>query len=206
MTLDANAKDIIKKVKELFFPRGKSFHGDALDMTFELGRFNCNTIRDTQFSLGKYIEENKLTRVRLYLLSKCDKESRGEELPIAPFSMGEAATNGPDHNVNMCTTSGIASNTSDGIVGTSHERDLLKQQQEEELNMSLLNDQRKYRIKAEEQEALNRQRHLQMARKSKVPDIPGSSRYTPCPCVHTSSNCWYSDSIILSVGEHVCCI
>jgi hypothetical protein len=115
-------------------------------MTFELGRFNCNTIIDKQFSLGKDIEENKLTRVRLYLLSKCDKESSGEELPIAPFSMGEAATNGPDHNVNMCTTSGIVSNTSDGIVGTSHERDLLKQQQEEELNMSLLNDQRKYRI------------------------------------------------------------
>ncbi len=172
MNLHANARDIIKKARELFFPKGKSFHGDDLDMTFELGRFDCKPIKDEKFSLGKYIEVNKLTRVRLYLLSKCDDDISSEELSIAPFAKREAAPNGPDDNANTSTTSGSASSTSDGLIGTSHERVLLKQQQEEELKMSLESDQSKDRKKAEEQETFSRQKNLQMARKCRVPDIP----------------------------------
>ena len=82
--VNANAKGIIKEAAELFYPNGESLHyGAASSMKLELGNFKGEVVKgaiskgngDTcPFTLRSYIEINKLSRVRLYLMSKLDNE------------------------------------------------------------------------------------------------------------------------------------
>ena len=172
VNLNAGLREIIQSTKKLFFPDGKSFHGNAIDMTFALGRFDCKVIEAENFSIGKYISDNKLTRVRLYLMSKHDEECSSDELLEAPFATG-GSTN-KDH-VNEYTTYGSTYSNRDYLVGTSTERALLREQQNEDLQRSLEEDQAKNRHESGETakvETLRRQQCLQRARESRVPAAP----------------------------------
>ena len=51
VNLSAGTRKIINAAKDLFFPNGKSFYGDTIDMTFELGKFNCTVIGNKTFAL-----------------------------------------------------------------------------------------------------------------------------------------------------------
>lgn len=165
MNLNAGIREIIKSAKELFFPDGMSFHGNAIDMTFALGRFDCTVIETENFCIGKYISDNKLTRVRLYLMSKHDEESISDELPEASFAIGESAIK--DH-VNESTAYGGTHSNADPLVGTSAEKALLREQQNEE-------DEPKNMKESEETakvETLRCQQSLQRARELRVPAAP----------------------------------
>lgn len=80
MNVNATADDIIKEAIKLFYPNGMSMcHGMASRMKLELGNFKGELVHDdhsqvhheTQiFTLQNYIATNKLSRVRLYLMSK----------------------------------------------------------------------------------------------------------------------------------------
>ncbi|KXJ08283.1 hypothetical protein AC249_AIPGENE22226 [Exaiptasia diaphana] len=68
---DANKNDLIKEAKELFFPNGTSRHGKDSQMTFDLMNFKGDVIDNIDFSVQKYIDEYKLTKLTLYLTSTC---------------------------------------------------------------------------------------------------------------------------------------
>jgi len=57
-------------VIDLFFPNGNSARGQSSEMDFYLANFKCEVICEDDFSLGSYISTNKLSKPRLYLLSK----------------------------------------------------------------------------------------------------------------------------------------
>ena len=200
VNLNAGTRDIIKSAKELFFPDGKSFHGSAIDMTFTLGRFDCTVIEAENFCIGKYISDNKLTRVRLYLMSKHDEESSSDELPEASFVIGKSAIK--DH-VNRSTAYDSTCSNGDSLVGTSAEKALLRQQKNEDLQSSLEEDKAKNGKESEETakvETLRRQQCLQRARELRVPAAPSpgipyvrvSVRH-PSVGVQTRSFCEYEN-------------
>lgn len=62
--------EILASVIDLFFPNGTSSRGEANEMEFTLANFKCDVISSKDFSLGNYISANKLTKPRLYLLSR----------------------------------------------------------------------------------------------------------------------------------------
>lgn len=69
--LSATVPEIIDVVKDIFFPEGKSFHGRRENMIFSLGNFKCEElVAANAFCLAKYISDNALSKVRLYLMSK----------------------------------------------------------------------------------------------------------------------------------------
>ena len=66
---NADEDDIKDIVIPLFFPGGKSHIGQKHHFTHRIENFRGEALLDN-FSLADYIGENKLTHVRLYLLSK----------------------------------------------------------------------------------------------------------------------------------------
>ena len=70
MSTTADVPQILSILIDLFFPNGVSSRGQSSDMDFYLGNFQCEVICDDDFSLGNYINVNKLSKPRLYLLSK----------------------------------------------------------------------------------------------------------------------------------------
>ena len=101
LSLDSSAGDIVMEAVKLFYPNGKSLnHGMASSMKLQLGNFKGEVVDDKlkadrnsePFTLRKYIETNKLSRVRLYLMSKPENEdgefldeSSDEDLEYSPF-------------------------------------------------------------------------------------------------------------------------
>lgn len=81
------------------------------------GRFDCKANVNETFCLGNYIDQNKLTRVRLYLMSKHDEESSCDELPVPPFDFVKTVTKGHE----VTTSDSSSGNGIDGLVGTSGE-------------------------------------------------------------------------------------
>jgi len=66
----ADVPQILTIVIDLFFPNGNSARGQSSEMDFYLANFKCEVICEDDFSLGSYISTNKLSKPRLYLLSK----------------------------------------------------------------------------------------------------------------------------------------
>ena len=66
---DIGYSEMISTIINLFFPNGESSRGQATEMDFHLGNFKCEAI-DECFTLSNYIANNKLTRPRIYLMSK----------------------------------------------------------------------------------------------------------------------------------------
>ena len=57
--------------KELFFPEGISKFGKLSNMDVKLGNFKREVIEDVYaFNLANYIKANKLTKIRLYIMTK----------------------------------------------------------------------------------------------------------------------------------------
>ena len=75
--MTATADDVISIGKELFLPDGKCCYGNEVDMSFGIANYQHEDLSEinnkgiTQaFTLEKYLESSKLTRIRLYLTSK----------------------------------------------------------------------------------------------------------------------------------------
>lgn len=69
LSCDIGYSEMISTLIDLFFPNGESSRGQATEMEFHLGNFKCEAI-DESFTLNNYIGTNKLTRPRIYLMSK----------------------------------------------------------------------------------------------------------------------------------------
>ena len=70
---DSNVQDLVKIGKSIFFPNGESLFGNIAEMRASVGNFKCQEIVKN-WTLSKYIAENALTRVKLYLMTKSDKK------------------------------------------------------------------------------------------------------------------------------------
>ena len=67
----ANGNDILSTCKELFFPEGISKFGKLSNMDVTLGNFKREVIEDVYaFNIANYIKANKLTKTRLYIMTK----------------------------------------------------------------------------------------------------------------------------------------
>ena len=70
-TFSSNASgEHISKAKETFFNKKKTLYGNEEDLKFFLGNFQGKVIDTKEFILQDYITSNKLTKTRLFLLSK----------------------------------------------------------------------------------------------------------------------------------------
>jgi hypothetical protein len=71
-------------------------------MKFELGNFKCEEIKDEGFTLARYITQHKLSKVRIYLLSKLEKGNERVSLSDSENELPSAfelppAFDSPDH-------------------------------------------------------------------------------------------------------------
>ena len=164
----SDVHDLIALGKSIFFPGGMSFFGKIEDMTSTLGNFKGDEISFANFTLARYISSHALTTVRLYLMTRSlDKETEGSdtELPEV-FEVDRKPL-----KVNAKKGSHVDANHG-GLMGTSAERETIKDRQEREYQESLAADQAKEREKLEIEEASKRQLQLQTARKRRLPPEP----------------------------------
>lgn len=70
ISVSGDYTEIFNLLIDLFFPNGKSSRGSSYEMEFCLGNFSCEVVSEDGFTLGNYISTNKLSKPRLYLLSK----------------------------------------------------------------------------------------------------------------------------------------
>ena len=72
--LGAGKEDILEAGIDLFFTDGISSLGRAEDFLFQLGNYSCEEIGEEidgkKFSLGRYQDKYKLSRIRMYLMTK----------------------------------------------------------------------------------------------------------------------------------------
>ena len=70
--IDSTRDDILKETLDVF-PSGNSIFGNASTMKFNLHNFKGDEIKYDGFSFAGYITQHKLSKVRLYLLSKVEE-------------------------------------------------------------------------------------------------------------------------------------
>ncbi len=72
--MDTGKQALLETGIELCCPNGTSIFGKLQRLDVSLGNFSCVEVEDCvdgqEFTLGAYCQKLKLTRVRLYLLSK----------------------------------------------------------------------------------------------------------------------------------------
>lgn len=156
--------ELISQMELMFFPDGKSVFGDISTMRVSLGNFKCDEVLDQDFTLSKYISRHKLSKVRLYLLTKSE-----EGRIISVFESDEEfppAFDSPCDNPDGTTS----------LIGSSVERSSLRMQQDVEFAESLDKDQEKDIKKMEElkmvQEKEMKDESLLQARAANVPREP----------------------------------
>ena len=66
-------------MKSYFFVGCNSFHGKEEEMEFMLGNFQRENIIPENFKLVNYILQNKISKTRLYLLTKKKRKKEEEQ-------------------------------------------------------------------------------------------------------------------------------
>ncbi|KAK3703507.1 hypothetical protein QZH41_002223 [Actinostola sp. cb2023] len=204
---DSSKEDVIVYAKSLFFPDDQSIFGTPSEMDLELGNFSQSVIHsltdefgfELPFTLDNYFKVHKLSRVRLYLMSKChlkdvassvtkagsfdensDEEMSDDETlpPLNDYtkerqneSLESREDSDEDDSIFVYTNK--LSQTSQ-LIGTTSERDVVKDTQDMEYHESLLIDQKKKMDAASEVVKADRLEKLRQARKSRIPPEPGS--------------------------------
>ena len=67
---ETSGEEILSKAKETFFSNKRTLHGTEDNLAFSLGNFKGEVIDDILLTLQNYITSNKLSKTRLYLMSK----------------------------------------------------------------------------------------------------------------------------------------
>ena len=161
--VQATSADMMDEIKKIFFLDGMTVFSETQAMTFRLGNFSCQEINE-EFTLERYIEEHKLSKVRLYILSRIITQEKKSEVH-----------DNSDDDSDLLTPA-FDNATSSRLVGSSEERRVLRALQEKEYLDSLAADQAKESYKQEEllrcQERAARQERLREARASRVSKEP----------------------------------
>ena len=167
--LNASVEELLALFKNVFFPDSKCFFGDISQMKFTLANFKCDEIGDKDFTVLKYIEHHKLSKVKFHLLS-----IRLEANDIIPVSDSEDEL--PFMFESPCDSPSASSNS---LIGSSEERKCWREQQDAEYLASLKKDEDKDLQKRKElqqlQEKAMEQENLRRAREMRVPSESDSS-------------------------------
>ena len=97
--VEATKAEIINQLKAVFFQDGTCIFGKTYEMQFTLGNFKCEEVCKENFTLSGYIHRNRLTKCRLYLLSKLyedmiSSDSDPEDLQLSVNSMSSDVSKG----------------------------------------------------------------------------------------------------------------
>ena len=98
--VDATKAEIIKQLKAVFFPDGTCIFGKTYEMQFNLGNFKCEEVSEEDFTLSGYIQRNRLSKCRLYILTKLYEDmiwsdsDPEEDLERSVSSMSSNVSNG----------------------------------------------------------------------------------------------------------------
>lgn len=150
-----------------FFPNGSSTFGPSNEMEFSLSNFQQQEIPDSdKFTLQQYVEEYKLNRITLYLLSRRKESS---DHPDIADSELEKPVFSPAETVHHASEAEVLTESLD-------DRRQLISEQNEEYWKSLETDrelERRKRAKLSEEASLvKRQVEIMLARKDRVPEEP----------------------------------
>ncbi len=126
VAVNATKEELINQMKSVFFPDGNCAFGKTYEMQFTIGNFKCEEITDEGFTLSQYIARHRLSKCRIYILTKryddmiwTDSENEEDiHIPV-PTSVAEDA------------------------FGTSSECNSLLSKQSDEHSDSLANEQEK---------------------------------------------------------------
>lgn len=193
LPVDSSKQDIIVYARELFFPENESIFGSVSQMTFTLGNFKEEEVDDVvdgaPFTLDGYFKTFKLSRARLYLLTKkvepkihddedvyMQEQKEEEELiPLSDFLSTERSTDARSDEVQP----DLFETGRSALLGNSHDREALKAEQNKEYLESLRIDQkkeekRKEKEKKKEDSECERQRleSLRLSRQNRIPQEP----------------------------------
>ena len=159
--LCATKEEIMKEMLDIFFPSGKCVFGDSSIMKFALGNFKCDEIKDGDFTVGKYIAQHKLSKVRLYLLSMSEEMNESVSLSDSEDELPPA--------FGILDDEPQSSNT---LLGSSVQRSGLREEQDAEFRESLFQDQQMEIKKQQEieriKEKIDKEESLHKSRCEKV--------------------------------------
>ncbi|KAK3746872.1 hypothetical protein QZH41_008132 [Actinostola sp. cb2023] len=194
--------EIIEYAKTLFFPENESVFGKDYEMTFNLGNFKEQMITDIKdeannvvpFTLEMYFKVHKLSRVRLYLMSKLlssvqsddedleDEEDEKDDVEDKEKDdVEDKHDDGEDDKVDVGDEGGVEIEQYmideedlppiSTIIGSSSERHALKAMQDKEYSESLQADQEKERqrnkVSVNKEKEEERLESLMLAKKKK---------------------------------------
>lgn len=164
LPLTASRFDVLETAKSFFFPGGQSGLGDAKNMQFALTSFDCEEIGDTvklpsgkdvPFTVQNYTLSGGFSRVKLYLKSVKKHNSRVSE------------------NVSSSITEASSS-----LMGSSQERKVLKEQQDEEFKKGLKADRQKEEIKEQMTKQEDKIKNVKEMCALRIPPEPSKTNHT----------------------------
>lgn len=176
MPLSSNRMEVRKLCKSIFFPNGESYYGKAEDMVFAIGTFHNEQMgvtlevdgKEVPFNIANYMEAFKLKDVRLYLLSKKVTSSSDEsDDGLPPMTTSRDPTTS-ERACTAVTSTEDRQDDSNGLIGTTEQRESLKREQDIKYELSLKTDRQK-RISLERANAETEQKkRVQEARAARV--------------------------------------
>ena len=111
--VDATKAEIIKQLKAVFSPDGTCMLGKTYEMQFNLGNFKCKEVSEEDFTLSGYIQRNRLSKCRLYILTRLYEDmiwsdsDPEEDLERSVSSMSSNVSNGKhltgESSSNICS-------------------------------------------------------------------------------------------------------
>lgn len=134
---DASLWEVKRQAIQLFFPDTSASSSEREELLFKIGNFRGEPLENgDSFTPEGYKKETGMTQPRLYLLSKKIEFREDDDLESA-FSSGESEDTDDTESVR----SGLTEiKTSITIMGTSSERQSLKNEQDQAYKESLLAD------------------------------------------------------------------
>ena len=177
--LSATEDDMIDLLTNVFFPEGYSVHGYTHhELKFKLADFKFEEVIGDEFtSLSCYIAKYNLSKVKMYLLSRCVDmkgiEKKKKVQYVSDDDDDEAALLTPAFESKQNTST--SSTPSTGLLGSSEERAALKDSQLMEYLDSLEKDQAKEcaaQEQAREEHVPTRQEELLSLRSSRAQRVP----------------------------------
>ena len=143
--VNATKEEIIKQMKSVFFSDGNCAFGKTYEMHFTLGNFKCEEITEEDFTLSQYIARYRLSKCRLYILTKryedmfwSDSENE-EDMPVSACIPKGVLNNPTKQKNNVIGTSSASSNLLSKQrmeYADSSEKDQEKDTEEEEMNLT----------------------------------------------------------------------
>lgn len=167
-----SAKDVIINTgKDCFFPNGSGSFGPSDEMEFSISNFQQQEIlNDDDFTLERYVEQFKLNRITLYLLSRRKNRSKSH----SSLTLSSGSDSELEKPVFATRTTTHASESKVTTQYLDERRQLIPLQNEECLR-SLEADREKQTRKgvklAEEVEIVKKQEEMMLARKMRVPEV-----------------------------------